>query len=957
MREDRLNSLLVAWQEQQFHGRDVSAAELCRDCPELAEELSRRIEVLRRMNDLLRTRATVAAPDPAAAAPATGNGQTGVTGDARGETFKVPGQAQPDGETFPGSAPGYEILGELGRGGMGVVYKARQRTLNRTVALKMILAGSHAGAEATARFLQEAETIARLKHPNVVQVYDFGSHEGKPYFSLEYLEGGSLAHKLRGEPQPPVQAAQTVQTLARAVQAAHEQGVVHRDLKPANVLLATDGTPKITDFGLAKQGDSGMTATGEVLGTPSYMAPEQAEGKARAVGPAADIYALGAILYELLTGRPPFRGASAWDTLQLVVGTDPVPPSQLQPKVPRDLETVCLKCLRKEPAGRYDSASALAEDLRRFLGGEPVVARPVARSERLWRWCRRNPVVAGLSTMLLLLLIGGFVAVTLLWRHAEDQRADAVAARERAQDLAAQANRQRTLAQEQTRLARAQAEKARREANKATWTVQLLTEMFRATDPLGLNGIPSLKPRAGEILTAHQILDRVADKVARDLYLKEEPETQANLMDTIGNVYCTLGQTAKAQPLLEKALALRRRLPKDHPDLATTLHNLGFLHHQTGDYAAADRYYREALAIRQRHARADPRALSATLVNLGWLLHDQEDYPAAEKMFKEAIALRDRGSRKDGRAVAVARAGLVASYLTQGKYAQAFPLYSQAMATLRKVEGTKGLAESIDLLQRGLIARGQPALGRFLGLKDDRAIEHCLERSLVLAREALGNHHAYVALVLHEQAYTLAQHDKAEAAERQYEDCLRIAREYGLHHPKATILLHNYCFLLQRRGKKARADRLLAEALEARRRRYPANHRCIADLLVIRAALLAKPGSVSRRQWLREALTIYCNARVAPPLYAPECVGLLAESLTAPDSFAVACELARAARSAKQKGMGDRFLDLAMVALGEARAKGFKDAKRLRQDKDLAGLRGRKDFQKLLVELQGSSGQ
>ena len=223
--------------------------------------------------------------------------------------------------------PGYEILGELGRGGMGVVYKARQQSLDRVVALKMILASSHASPTAITRFLHEAKTIALLTHPHIVQVFDYGSHEGKPYFSLEYLEGGSLADELRGEPQAPARAASMVEALAQAVQVAHERGIVHRDLKPANVLLATDGTPKITDFGVAKRGDSVMTATGDVLGTPSYMAPEQAGGKTDQVGPAADIYALGAILYEMLTGRPPFRGASAWETIQLVVHSDPVAPA------------------------------------------------------------------------------------------------------------------------------------------------------------------------------------------------------------------------------------------------------------------------------------------------------------------------------------------------------------------------------------------------------------------------------------------------------------------------------------------------------------------------------------------------------------------------------------------------------------------------------------------------------
>jgi WD40 repeat protein/serine/threonine protein kinase len=290
---------------------------------------------------------------------------------------------------------------------MGVVYKARQISLNRVVALKMILAGSHASPGAMARFLQEAAIIARLKHPHVVQVYDYGSHEGKPYFSLEYLEGGSLAERLQGEPQPVAQAAHLEETLAQAVQAAHQQGIIHRDLKPANVLLAADGTPKISDFGLAKQGESGVTASGEVLGTPSYMAPEQAQTGAKTVGPAADVYALGAILYELLTGRPPFKAGSVWDTVQMVMTTDPVAPSRLQPKVPRDLETICLKCLQKDPGKRYGSSAVLGDDLRRFLDGRPILARQVRSGEKLWRWCRRNPAVASLITAVAVLLLAG----------------------------------------------------------------------------------------------------------------------------------------------------------------------------------------------------------------------------------------------------------------------------------------------------------------------------------------------------------------------------------------------------------------------------------------------------------------------------------------------------------------------------------------------------------------------
>ena len=270
-------------------------------------------------------------------------------------------------DTVPAALPsisGYEILGELGRGGMGVVYRARQVALNRSVALKMVLADAHAGPAALHRFRAEAQAVARLQHPNIVQVYEVGEHGGRPYFSLELVEGCTLADRLAGTPLPAHAAAELTERLARAIHAAHERGVIHRDLKPANILLQARGslpvgldTPKITDFGLAKQvdGDSNLTRTGAVLGTPSYMAPEQAAGRAKEIGPAADIYALGATLYELLTGRPPLKGASPMDTLLMVMGDEPVPPSRLNPKVPRDLETICLKCLQKEIGRRYGS--------------------------------------------------------------------------------------------------------------------------------------------------------------------------------------------------------------------------------------------------------------------------------------------------------------------------------------------------------------------------------------------------------------------------------------------------------------------------------------------------------------------------------------------------------------------------------------------------------------------------
>ncbi len=346
----------------------------------------------------------------------------------------------------PPAVPGYEILGELGRGGMGVVYRARQLGLWRAVALKMVLTGIHAGPKDLARFRAEAAAIARLRHPNIVQIYDVGEAAGRPYFVLELVAGGSLAQHLRGMPQPARAAAQMIETLARAVHAAHANGVIHRDLKPANILLQrkseppsprsekdsasvsnlgfriADFDPKIADFGVAKcdAGDGGgpdlgaPTATGELLGTPNYMAPEQAMVPRQPVGPAADVYALGAMLYELLTGRPPFTGETPLATVLQVLHNEPVAVTSLRPNVPRDLETICLKCLRKEPRKRYASALELAEDVRRFLRDEPVRARPVLAVEKLWRWVRRRPLAAGLLAAALLAPVVALTALSLL---------------------------------------------------------------------------------------------------------------------------------------------------------------------------------------------------------------------------------------------------------------------------------------------------------------------------------------------------------------------------------------------------------------------------------------------------------------------------------------------------------------------------------------------------------------
>jgi hypothetical protein len=450
--ESRLLELVLRWEELRQAGRSLSAEELCAGCPELQPALQERLQALEAMNAML----------------ATGDGGQGTLSSPLPPSETVASASQRPAEAHPAAGeivpciPGYEILRELGRGGMGVVYQARQTGLKRLVALKMLLAGRYAAPSDRARFQAEVEAVARLQHPNLVQVFEVGEHEGRAFFSMEYLDGGNLEDQIASRAQPPREAAQLVEVLARAIHAAHQRGIIHRDLKPANVLLQRDegrGTrgeeesawasplaprpspviPKISDFGLAKRLDvsAGPTLTQHILGTPGYMAPEQAAGRSKHVGPATDIYALGAILYQVLTGRPPFMGDSIMEVMRQALEEEPLPPRRLQSSVPADLETICLKCLHKQPAQRYASAAALADDLGRFLAGEPILARPIGRWQRLAKWARRRPAAAGLiATSGLALLVALAVGVWFTQRLATElqktrlARRDALAAKQ-----------------------------------------------------------------------------------------------------------------------------------------------------------------------------------------------------------------------------------------------------------------------------------------------------------------------------------------------------------------------------------------------------------------------------------------------------------------------------------------------------------------------------------------------
>jgi WD40 repeat protein/serine/threonine protein kinase len=502
---EQLDEVLAAYLEGVEAGWAVPDLARLQACyPHLADDLARFFADQQRVERAARP----LRPDPlpqVAASPGTISDRTVTT---------PPDSSWPD-------ITGYEILEELSRGGMGVVYRARHLASQRTVALKMIVSGAISSPQDRERFRAEVQAVARLQHPGIVSLYEVGETPAGPYFTMEYLEGGSLARRLDGTPLPPPEAARLVQQLAEAIHAAHQQGIIHRDLKPANVLLQRTSRkdakaqrdseeskpdsaatsplplgafaslremfPKIADFGLARRLDvSGHTVSGAIVGTPSYMAPEQAESKRHAIGPATDVYALGAILYELLTGRPPFKAANPLDTIMQVIRDEPVSPRRLQPRTPPDLEQICLKCLEKDPGKRYASALELADDLGRFQRGEPVRARSLGRLARGWRWCKRNPAVAALLALVAVVLLAGVsVASYLIAEVAGRAEAETNAQRareqeERANRLAVDEFKARTEADQQRQRAEEQLNRARRHL----FTAQLLrVEAIWERDP------------------------------------------------------------------------------------------------------------------------------------------------------------------------------------------------------------------------------------------------------------------------------------------------------------------------------------------------------------------------------------------------------------------------------------------------------------------------------------------
>jgi WD40 repeat protein len=464
-REDRLQSVIAEYIQAVEAGQSPSREELIAQHPDLADSLDGFFHDHDRMHqqaDQLLEPQPNANVDPAEA------------------LTLAPGEQPASTRKFIRYFGDYELLEEIARGGMGVVYKARQVSLNRIVAVKMILAGQFASPEDVQRFHREAEAAANLDHPNIVPIYEVGEHEGQHYFSMKLIEGGSLAQRLSADEwyaskTEQRKAAELLTTVARAVHHAHQRGVLHRDLKPGNILIDPQGTPYVTDFGLAKrvEADARQTRTGAIVGTPSYMAPEQARSE-KVPSTAVDVYSLGAVLYEMLTGRPPFKAETPLDTVLQVLDREPEPPQKVNPQIDRDLDTICLKCLEKDSGKRYGSAEAVAEELERWLNGEPILARPIGRMERTWRWCRRNPAVASLlAAVAATVLLGTAIScIFAIQANANAKRADEKATEAETNAALATENAQRAdqkagEAENNARLARTNEQQALRQKHDA----------------------------------------------------------------------------------------------------------------------------------------------------------------------------------------------------------------------------------------------------------------------------------------------------------------------------------------------------------------------------------------------------------------------------------------------------------------------------------------------------------
>jgi serine/threonine protein kinase len=980
------------------------------------------------------------------------SGSRGSTGSLRergDHTIELPPHAP--GRTFGG----YELLEEIARGGMGVVYKARQLSLNRVVALKMIRAGRFASSAEVQRFRLEAETAAHLDHPHIVPIYEVGEAEGLHYFSMKLIEGGHLGQHVKELVNRPREAVALLVTVARAVDHAHQRGLLHRDLKPQNILLQEDLPPRrqdakeerkeeggqvlpassssfaplrlcgrssslvphITDFGLAKvpgpaRGtDAVTTQTGAVVGTPAYMAPEQAGGQTRGLTTAADVYSLGVILYELLTGRVPFRGATPLETVLLVLTEEPAPPRTLNPRVPRDLETVCLKCLAKDPERRYPTAAALAEDLQRFLHGEPIQARRAGTAERFLRWCRRRPLVAGLAAALLLSVTAGFALVAREWQRAEGLLAAVSAKQAESEEHARRADD--NFRRAELLLAEANTQRARAEEN--------FQQAHEVVNDLYLRVSEELNQAQGPHPLSKELLARALKYYRRFLEQRTGDPTLRNELATAcfraALITSAIGSKAEALDLYQQALAHYEELARADPgnarlraELRMTLTNMAVQQSALGRRDAARGSAGRAQALAEEQARGRP-GNPAALHDLAFVSHlgahldaeagdmekALEGYQQARQLWEQLVCVNPRLSRYQGElALCINNSGVALGQL--GRHADALLAFSEARTIREKLveemprspETRIALAASFrDLgLTHGRLKHAdeelrfaQQALDLRRQVANDNPSVTLYQSDLAASLVDLGNIHRdhrrrVEAVDCYNQALVIQQRlTKLDAGVPGYQRALG-----RTHFAVGGLLADNRQYkdaLRAYRTARGIQDRLVQADPDK-----PEYHRDLGQTLTELGEVLARPdrgpaadGGAEAVANLRLGLAQHREAvRLAPQQARfrgglrsasdallrvardvarrrqddpQELVRLVRELCVAVKEVAAGNEVSGEAERAEQT----KYADLAMTTLKQALAAGYRDIEALCQNPDLLPLRDRPEFKTILSDL------
>ena len=734
----------------------------------------------------------------------------------------------------------YEILAEIARGGMGVVYRARQVSLNRQVALKMILAGQLASPADVERFQREAEAAANLDHPNIVPIYEVGQHEGQHYFSMKLVEGGSLARRMPQLLKSPRDAAKLLLDIARAVHYAHQRGILHRDLKPANILLDATGRPMVTDFGLAKQVESqgGQTSTGAVVGTPAYMAPEQARGE-KGLTTAVDIYSLGAILYALLTGHPPFQGATPMETLLMVISDEPKRPSSVLPRVERDLETIALKCLAKEPQRRYRSAEELADDLARYLAGEPIVARPVGCLERAVKWAKRRPAIAGLLAALVAVAVAGFGGVYWKYREAEQQKVIAQAQRDRAEEQKVIAEEQRELAEQhrhkaeverrraeageklaRERLVQVAAEKQIAQSVRDFLQNKLLGQADAQTQADALLRAGGLAAEARENPTIRELLDRAAKELAADRIeanFPHQPLIQAEILQTVGNTYRGVGEHQRAIGFLQHAVALyRQHLGPEHSLTLTSMNNLAEAYRAAGKLDLALPLLEETLKLRKATFGPEHPQTLISMNNLALAYLAAGKVDLALPLDQETLKLRKAKLGPEHLHTLASMNNLAAAYQAAGKLDLALPLLEE---TLKLMKATLGPEHPHTLMSMNNLAAAYQAAGKL-----DLA-PPLLEETLKVRKAKLGPEHPDTLISMDNLAAAYQAAGQPNLALPLHDEALKLMKAtLGPEHPHTLISMNNLALAYQAAGKLDLALPLFEETLKLRKTRLGPEH-------------------------------------------------------------------------------------------------------------------------------------